>query len=451
MGKLNPMELQLNEDESKIEEKLYKAFGGHTALPSGQRAKFSSWISTFKKSSNCAVRRAAFLSIWMSKCIFNCEPVQFIKPFTFGLAIKLSQGMSLPLGTLFLGCLYLELDQLHYDELASSPYHIVDSGVNIVMLQAFAWERSRSYINIGKSIGEICRTKRVILIDNPDGEDWFFGFKHGLPLLMKWMTLKVRSLPVISSLDTISDFIWMPYAYIADGFFCSSPFPCTRPGSQMFNLGEDSKVLNFLLITSPSLIPCLNSLGFSLVRYNPHKVSRQFGLDQDVPVANDMEYDIQEAMRPLLHSSAMEYWRERGENVLVPKEWSKRNKIMEVPEPEPDENKTPSKRARDETPLAGSISRRTRSKREPSADGSKKGRSKSPVTVLTDSLVKGTSPAPIAPAVEVVGPSSVISIGGAIFPMSLDAKAKKYRRKTTAHKTKAVESDIGSSSNELPH
>lgn len=122
---------------------------------------------------------------------------------------------------------------------------------------------------------------------------------------------------------------------------------------------------------------------------------------------------------------------------------------MEVPESEPDENKTPSKRARDETPLAGSISRRTRSKRELSADSSKKGRSKSPVTVLTDSLVKGISPAPIAPAIEVVGPSSVISIGGTIFPMSLDAKVKKYRRKTTAHKTKAVESDIGSSSNEV--
>lgn len=110
---------------------------------------------------------------------------------------------------------------------------------------------------------------------------------------MKWMALKVWGLPMIDSLDIASDFIWMPYAFIAYGFFCSSPFPCTRPGSQMFNLGEDSKVLNFLLITSPSLIPCLNSLGFSLVRYNPHRVSRQFGLDQDVPVVDDLEYDLQ--------------------------------------------------------------------------------------------------------------------------------------------------------------
>ena len=86
----------------------------------------------------------------------------------------------------------------------------------------------------------------------------------------------------------------------------------------MFNLRDGNKVLNFLLSTSPLSIPCLNSWGFSLVKYNPHRVSRQFGLDQDVLVVNDMEFDIREAMRPLLHGSAMEYWREREENVLIP-------------------------------------------------------------------------------------------------------------------------------------
>ena len=90
------------------------------------------------------------------------------------------------------------------------------------------------------------------------------------------------------------------------------------PDSQMFNLGDGSKVLNFLLITSPLSIPCLNSLGFSLVKYNPYRVSYQFGLDQDVLIINDMEYDIQEAVRPLLHGSAMEYWCEREVDVLIP-------------------------------------------------------------------------------------------------------------------------------------
>ena len=226
--------------------------------------------------------------------------------------------MSLPLDALFLGCLCSELDQLHYNNLAGSPYHIVDSGVNILILQASAWECSRSYLNAGKSVSDIHETKRVILIGNLDGEDRFFGFEHGLPLLMKWMALKVWDLSVIGSLDTASDFIWRPYAYHANGFFSPSPFPCARLDSQVFNLGDGSKVLNFMLITSPSLIPCLNSSGFSLIKYNPHKVSRQFGLDQEVPMVNDIEYDIREAMRPLLHGLAMEYWHVREENVLIP-------------------------------------------------------------------------------------------------------------------------------------
>ena len=147
----------------------------------------------------------------------------------------------------------------------------------------------------------------MISIGILDGEERFFGFEHGLPLLMKWMALKVWGLSTIDSLDTASNFIWRPYAYHADGFFSPYPFPYARPDSQMFNLGDGNKVLNFLLITSPLSLLCLNSSGFSLVKYNPQRVSCQFGLDQDVPMINDMEYDIREAMRPLLHDSAMDY------------------------------------------------------------------------------------------------------------------------------------------------
>ena len=37
-----------------------------------------------------------------------------------------------------------------------------------------------------------------------------------------------------------------------------------------------------------------------------------------MPMINDMEYDIQEAMRPFLYDSAMDYWRERKVDVLIP-------------------------------------------------------------------------------------------------------------------------------------
>ena len=139
--------------------------------------------------------------------------------------------MSLPSGALFLGCLYLELDQLHYNELVGSLYHIVDTGVSIVMLQVFVWEHSRRYLNVGKRVSEIRDTKRVILIGIIDGEERFLGFEYGLPLLMKWMALKVRGLPLICSLDIASDFIWKPYTNHAKGFFPPSPFPCAGSDS----------------------------------------------------------------------------------------------------------------------------------------------------------------------------------------------------------------------------
>ena len=47
----------------------------------------------------------------------------------------------------------------------------------------------------------------MISIGILDGEERFFEFKRGLPLLIKWMALKVWGLPVIGSLDTAFDFI----------------------------------------------------------------------------------------------------------------------------------------------------------------------------------------------------------------------------------------------------
>ena len=94
--------------------------------------------------------------------MFNSNPVQFIKPFTFPLAVVLSGGMSLPLGALCLGTLYFELDRLHNDELEGSPYHIIESSVNVVLLQTFMWEQSKDYVDIGKDVGDVKMANWVV-------------------------------------------------------------------------------------------------------------------------------------------------------------------------------------------------------------------------------------------------------------------------------------------------
>ena len=75
MGDVNPLELGLSNEESAITGKLLETFGGISASWSGNRARFSFWISEFRESKDVDTRRAAFLALWMSKCVFNSNPV----------------------------------------------------------------------------------------------------------------------------------------------------------------------------------------------------------------------------------------------------------------------------------------------------------------------------------------------------------------------------------------
>ena len=159
-----------------------------------------------------------------------------------------------------LGTLYFELDRLRSDELEGSPYHIIESSINVVLLQTFIWEHSKDYVDVG----DVKVTNWVVGVAGPDGELQFLGFEDGLPLLMKWMGLKVWNLPSITLLDDGAHFAWKPYSYVAAGFCCLNPFPNARPGSQEFGLNDHEKIPNFLLITSPSYIPYPSGAGFEL-------------------------------------------------------------------------------------------------------------------------------------------------------------------------------------------
>ena len=318
MGDVNLLELRLSDEESGIAKELLDAFGGKSASWTGNRARFSYWISKFRESKDTGVKRVAFLSLWMSKCVFNFDPIQFIKPFTFPLAVKLSKGASLPLGTFCLGTLYSELDRLHSDEIKGSPYHIIESSVNVVLLQTFMWEHSKDYVDIGKDVGDVKMANWVVRAARPNGELQFLGFENGLPLLMKWMGLKFWNLPSITLLDDGAHFAWKPYSYVAARFCCPSLFPNARPGSQEFGLADHEKIPDFLLITSRSYIPYPSGAGFDLILYNPYIVLRQFGFDKDVSDVNATRGPLVDAMKPLIHSIAMEYWASKVERVLVP-------------------------------------------------------------------------------------------------------------------------------------
>ena len=121
---------------------------------------------------------------------------------------------------------------------------------------------------------------------------------------------------------------------------------------------------------------------------------------------------------------------------------------MEAPEPEIEKRRTPSKRAQNETPLAGSVARRTRSKLKHDVGSSKRDKSKSPMIELHDSPVKDTSLSLTTLTVEVVGPLLVPTTEVIPF-LSLDFEARTYRRKTTTRRAKAIRPDVESSSEKV--
>ena len=121
---------------------------------------------------------------------------------------------------------------------------------------------------------------------------------------------------------------------------------------------------------------------------------------------------------------------------------------MEAPEPKTEERNIPSKRAHNGTPPAGSVARRTRSKVEHDVGSIMKDKSESPVIELHDSPIRDTSVSLTIPAVKNVRPPLVLTTGVVPF-LSPDFEARTYRRKTTAHRMKAVRPNDESSSEEV--
>ena len=73
-----------------------------------------------------------------------------------------------------------------------------------------------------------------------------------------------------------------------------------------------------MLITSPLYTPYPSGVGFNLIQYNPHRVLRQFGFDQGVSDINAIGCPLSDAMKSLVHGTAMEYWASKVETILVP-------------------------------------------------------------------------------------------------------------------------------------
>ena len=115
-GDENPFDINLSDEDLKVEKKLFTHFGGRIASSNGKPARMGRWVMSLLREKDKKVRRAGFLAFWLSKFLFSDFPGYGIKFALFPLAISLAQGAQYPLAPMFLGDVYSQLDQLHGDE-----------------------------------------------------------------------------------------------------------------------------------------------------------------------------------------------------------------------------------------------------------------------------------------------------------------------------------------------
>ena len=161
---------------------MYKGFGGREATVGGHHAQPTQWIKHFYDCPNHWVRRSAFFTYWLSRYALNELPSHSIKSYLFKLAIKLTQGISYPLGALCLGNLYTHLDILHEDEVEGFPYYVIETSVHLPLLQVFIWEHSRKFAGKARSAKDI---RDRILDSQGDGLGFLSKFSTGFPILFK--------------------------------------------------------------------------------------------------------------------------------------------------------------------------------------------------------------------------------------------------------------------------
>ena len=274
LGEFSPSDIKLSIEE----EEIVVALWGYSST------RITSWPALFLHHGEVSVRRAAFIVYWLSKCIFGNSPYYIVNTLYIPLAVKISTSCCFLLALMFLGHLYLQLDLLHDCEVEGDSCYILLTSFNTTVLQTFLWKHSASYIFAAKE-KVAAWSKFVDLLQR--FLECFPDFRSNLPLIYRWVGLKTRDHDFVASLDFEENVLLRPYGDDYPGFTCAS---ILNRFNQLTSLIHDLKTgdhhsLAYLSTVNPGWLPIFSSTGIQCTPYCPHRVKRQLGFDQDVPVS----------------------------------------------------------------------------------------------------------------------------------------------------------------------
>ncbi|GMN51544.1 hypothetical protein TIFTF001_020697 [Ficus carica] len=255
-----PVLARLNDQESvEIKAKLIEETK-EAATIGGCRATGVSWMKHFMGSGS-DLEHEAFLSLWLSWFVFPTNYYR-IGEHVFPIAIRLARGTRIALAPAVLSSLYHDLrlmkQKLSDSEELIGKDKLMKSHAPFQLVKLWGWER---FPKLGPEPMPLTDTSK--------------------PRRARWHSLSAEpKFDFSSALDSAGEsFLWRPYASSSDCWL-----------STQFNLNKEQWVLVGPALDEEleTLARCLRVselVGLNCIeQYLPHRVAKQFGMDQDVPL-----------------------------------------------------------------------------------------------------------------------------------------------------------------------
>ncbi|XP_050217311.2 protein MAIN-LIKE 2-like [Mercurialis annua] len=249
-----------NDELEEIEKKMNEA---RTELGRGSSRKASTagWMNMFMFSEN-EIEHEAFLSYWLAAFVFH-DSERILKAQVFPIAIRLAKGEIVALAPSVLASIYRDLGLLKATLLSVSEIETTENCSDVLALtlwspfhlvQLWAWERFPAFRK------------------NPN------FVKNGEPRSALWHSVKCKKVGNVRlALDSAANtFCWRPYTTRSQGSYLPNIY---KEKAEWKDLDTNPELFQIALCMRSSEL-----VGLSCVeQYLPHRVARQFGLDQDIP------------------------------------------------------------------------------------------------------------------------------------------------------------------------
>ncbi|CAL2230904.1 unnamed protein product [Prunus armeniaca] len=223
-------------------------------------------------------RLAAFIALWLGRFVLCDFSQDYLHELVFPLALAIARGDTIPLAPMFLGHLYHLLNRTQLLEKNASGTMGVETILNSGFLQVFLWERLK-----GLDVHSLPHLYVMKLADWGNGS----FMPDNLPLVCRWFKrMQRKDQNFLKLLDNVENFVFRPYGTSAEIFtfvpFYADVSDTVEVPAAVSQSGQFRKYA--LLNVAPIPLPILRDNRAEIsVTYSPHRVRRQFGLDQEVP------------------------------------------------------------------------------------------------------------------------------------------------------------------------